>query len=210
MIKTIPVEAMPQRIAVLFPTDATVKEIRQFAQTAYDHREVRKSQCVSVTLPGATHASLWHAKRSRTTGVYFAVGANEKVDFVYDYKSLRVLGKQHAAEALAFRWDDPSRPGPGGNRGFTRPVYFDLMLPRFGFVVTDSMYTADGERWLLAQYAEAFRSPNKYAVYLVDTKLGSVTPIQSWEEFSSRYASWWGFTEDFRQFRFAIELKSYS
>jgi hypothetical protein len=140
---------------------------------------------------------LYHVKKSETSGCYFLTKDLYTIDYLYAYTSVSVQGEPKAAEALAYLMEKTLR-------GVTREVLFDHLLPRCKFVVTDSLYTPDGERWFHAAYTLAFAK--KYKVYALDLKRNLFLKVNR-QEFDFLLPSFWGRSSSFQTYRFAIALK---
>lgn len=184
------VEAMPQLIPQDELNDEYVWEWKKTAELALKRKHHVSQHAMQ------TGDILHHYEKSKTTGVFFIANDGTHVDYLYAYKSINIEGKPSAAEALAYRFSDDIA-------GVTKEVFFDFLLPCCKFVVTDSVYTPDGQRWFKAQYNWAFGRRMK--VFGLDTKEKTFFPVDR-ETFLFLQHSYWGLDDAHQHYRFAIEL----
>ena len=188
--------SMPQMIPQSGLNQAYVDNWRRYAERAL--RGWKKDNVLSPVVRKSTKFTLYHKKKSNTSGVWFLSEDAKKIDFLYAYSSAPIFGKPHSVEALAYRFSEYTR-------GQIRDVFFDYLLPNSGFVVTDSQYTDDGHRWFQAEYVHAFN--NGYKVYAIDLGVDMHARLINVDEFWALQDKYWGQDDEHQKYRFAIESK---
>lgn len=205
------VEAMPQLIPVLQGSDKFVQKWKTACEGVL-RNGMNSSRVIPIKIPGMSDQGPgkvfhWEKKRDFEEGVYFATEDGKSVDFLYYYQGLQILipSRKNVCEALAFRFN----PDAKYTRGLLPILFFKFLLPSAKFVVTDSIYTKDGEeRWFHPQYREALAHPHQYSVYALDTTNREITEI-SLDQFWALQPRYWGSTEEFQRYRFAISIADF-
>ena len=204
------IEALPQLIPVLHGSDQFVRKWKRACENIL-RNGMNSSRVTELDIPGVSKTALgkvyhWEKKTGNEEGMYFASENGKSVDFLYYYCKVRILHleKKAVAEALAFRFNENALY----TRGLLPILFFDFLLPRVKFVVTDSVYSMDGQRWFYPQYRQAFANPGKYTVYALDTSTLSVAEVTN-DQFQALQSRYWGSTEEFQRYRFAISTANF-
>jgi hypothetical protein len=191
--------AMPQLIHQEDLNMAFVLKWKKVAEMALRNKKLTPIRMENHVYP------LFHCATSKTSGVWFISGDRSKVDYLYAYFNAKVDRKTAVIEALAYLFTEDVR-------GVTKEVFFSYLLPYSKFVVTDSMYTPDAERWFGAEYVYAFCSNgafnNGYKVYAFELSKGKTTnyrQVLTIDEFNKMKDGYWGLSGVHQKYRFAIE-----
>ena len=205
------VEAMPQLLPVLSGSDKFVQKWKTACESTL-RNGMNSARVTPLKIPGMSDQASgkvyhWEKKRNFEEGVYFATEDGKSIDFLYYYQGLQLQSpaRKIVCEALAFRFNQDAKY----TRGLLPILFFNFLLPAAKFVVTDSIYTKDGEeRWFHPQYREALAHPGKYKVYAVDTLTRSTAEINL-DQFWALQPRYWGSTEEFQRYRFAIAIADF-
>lgn len=203
------VEAMPQLIPVLEGSDYFVELLREKCESCLRHK-MGSSRVTRVPIQGFSDDEPgkvyhWATQANGEQGMYFATEDHKSVDFMYYYTSITLQHpkRSRVAEALAFRFNEHALY----TRGLLPILFFEHLLPTAKAVVTDSIYSDDGKGWFIPQYRQALAAPGKYNVYAVDTETMSIAKVDQ-KQFWALQSRYWGSTEEFQRYRFAISLHS--
>jgi hypothetical protein len=185
--------AMPVLIPQRSLTVQYVERWKNFAISKLSNAEL-----LSRKLKDSAH-KVYHAKKSKTAGVFFISDDGVTIDYLYAYQPVKLEDGTTASEALAFNFNTRVR-------GVTREIFFGCLMKEFKLVVTDSLYTPDGLSWFESIYDYAFGNKARYNVYAIDLKINKRLKI-SRDEFNYLQRSFWGMSDQFQEYRFAVERR---
>jgi hypothetical protein len=180
-----------------------VIKFRKYAENAIRHK---KNSSKLKLLDEVRGVKLYSFEVNQESGIYFTSILPGEVHYMHVWSKVDVVGLSHSAEALAFRF------GPRVAAIGMKEVFFDYLLPRFKVVFSDVEYTDDGKRWFEGQYSAAYQS-SAYTILLADHELGTVVDLKSQKEkhslteFMFSLERYWGSSELYKRYRFAIKLK---
>lgn len=185
-------EAMPQ----LFPQRelnvATLKRLRKEVESKLAFRNT-SSKIFEPTTSPLPYPVLWY-KQSSERGVFFISRSMKTVDLLYAYQTVTVQSRKHVAEAFMANFESATA-------GLMLPVFFEVVLPIFKFVVTDFVYSTKGHQQFELFYNMAFM--RGYDIYAIDLEKNQVTPVNK-VQFNELQSEYWGTEKHFQKKRFAI------
>ena len=124
---------------------------------------------------------------------YVLLVADGDIVYFVRYRKVRGAGNKFGRQVLV--WRDKNHPA---STGFASHAFFEILLPKFGALITDQQQTQKGKDFWMYAVDRAVATPDMY-VYIYDRRQhpNTLTKLSTVEELIAKTKYVWGRDEPF-------------